>query len=109
MWLIPIYGMMGAAISTMVAIVLTNLFRTIFIKWKLHLSPFTTKNIWMLVIMLVTLFIGYFIDDLLNTSSITHIFICGSIITLLYWLPVVLFKISPDISQVISNKLNRNK
>ena len=108
-WLIPIYGMMGAAISTMVAIVLTNLFRTIFIKWKLHLSPFTTKNIWMLFIMAATLFIAYFVDGLLNMSSIMHIFICGSIITLLYWLPVVLFKISPDISQVISNKLNRNK
>ena len=62
MLLIPLYGIMGAAIATCLASVIHNLLRFTFIKIKLNMQPFTIDNLKIILIIVVSVLIGYYIQ-----------------------------------------------
>ena len=109
LWLIPIYGLEGAAISTMIAIVFTNIVRTIFIQIKFGLTPFTKKNSYMFGIMALVFLIVFFIDNAYENSPFYHILLSGLLLTIVYWFPVIIFKISPDLNKMFVNVVSKFK
>ena len=62
MILIPIYGIMGAAIASCAASVLHNMLRFIFIKIKLNMQPFTFDSLKIVGIIALSIFISYCIN-----------------------------------------------
>ena|GEM_PF-1695210 len=59
MILIPLYGIMGAAVATCLASVIHNLLRFIFIKIKLNIQPFTLVSLKIVLIIAVSILVGY--------------------------------------------------
>lgn len=59
MILIPLYGITGAAIATCLASVAHNLLRLIFIKIKLNMQPFTIASLKIVLIIAISVLIGY--------------------------------------------------
>ena len=57
--LIPMYGIMGAAIATCLASIIHNLLRFIFIKVKLNMQPFTTDSLKIILIIAVSVLVAY--------------------------------------------------
>ena len=107
--LIPKYGMMGAAISTMISLSLVNVFRTVFIQIKLKMQPFTTKNIYLLFVSIVVFLGAFYLDKWLLASDIMHLIITGGFITIIYWLIIFFFNFSSDIDSIIKNALSKFK
>jgi O-antigen/teichoic acid export membrane protein len=57
--LIPVLGMMGAAIATGVISVLHNLLRMMIIWVKFHIQPFTWQNLWIVLSMIASIGISW--------------------------------------------------
>lgn len=99
--MIPIYGIVGAAIATGLSLALVNLSRYILIKIKLGIGPFTGKTI-------VILAIGagaYFISTLVPEMSNPHLdLVVRSAIIVLIYVPLAFAaKVSEDANAFVKN------
>ena len=61
-FLIPRYGIMGAAIATCLVSVLNNLLRLIFIKMKLNMQPFSFNSLKLVFVIFLTVFFSYKVE-----------------------------------------------
>jgi len=96
---IPKYGIEGAALATLISLVLFNSLKFLFIWIKFGLQPFSTK--WLAVLGLAG--VSY-----LAVSAIPFvqhwtldIAVRGLVITALFLVPVLWFNLSPDINDVV--------
>lgn len=100
---IPIYGIVGAAIASMISKFLFNFSRFLFLYIKYKFQPFTAKHIYLLILgigvwfvsTLIPPFDNFIIDIILRSLLISFLFVTG-----IYFL-----KISHDINTVIDNVL----
>jgi O-antigen/teichoic acid export membrane protein len=99
-------GLTGTAIGSVIAIVLFNLIRFIYIKRLLQLQPFTVSNVWAMLIAILWGVVCYFIpldNGELSTYILKSILFIGG-----FGFTVVRMNLSPDITdlfQQIKNKI----
>lgn len=102
--LIPVYGIVGAAIASMISKFVFNFVKYLFLYTKFKLQPFTPKFLLLLVIGFVTYWISTFIPPFDN--YIIDIIVRSAVISALFIIPVYYFKISGDINDRIDNTLH---
>ncbi|MFN5418398.1 MAG: lipopolysaccharide biosynthesis protein [Flavobacteriia bacterium] len=104
-FLIPIYGMVGAAISTSFALLIYNFGRMIFVFVAYKMHPFSMKQIWVFV-----LFGSVFsMIELLPAFSQNKFLILGIntlLISLLFLGSVFILKLEPEINSYIKKGFN---
>ncbi len=95
--LIPVLGITGAAVATLISTSITNLIRFVFLKSRFNMQPFDGRMLGLLIIGVITFLVGHFIPvfdnfviDILVRSSITGIFFIAL---------VLIFKISEEINE----------
>lgn len=100
---IPIFGGEGAAIATMLSLIIYNLFKYVFLRVKMKLDPFTHKTIIAVVISLISFVIPYLIPKL------EHVIADGIIRSgamLVIFVPLVYFsKISLEINEMVEKAI----
>ncbi len=103
--LIPKYGIIGAAIATLVSKFIYNLIKFIFLYVKYKLQPFSFKTV---LLYLVGVF-AYGVSLLLPEQSnfIVDIVVRSAIITIVFIIPVYYLKISEDINNNIDNIIKK--
>lgn len=99
------FGLIGTAVGSVVAIVLFNLIRFIYIKKLLQLQPFSTNNLWAILIAVGWGLISYLIP-LDNALFLSHVlksilFISGFSFT------IVRMNLSPDITDLFQQVKNK--
>ena len=110
MVLIPIYGIVGAALATLISKFIYNFIKFIFLYHKYGLQPFSNK-----IILLYAIGISAYGVSLLlpqQSNFILDIIIRSSIITVVFALPVYYFNLSEDINDkvnVILKRLSKTK
>ena len=62
MFLIPIYGIVGAALATLIAVIIYNTIKLLFVFWKMNLFPFTIKTVYSFGIISFVFLLFYFWD-----------------------------------------------
>jgi O-antigen/teichoic acid export membrane protein len=97
--LIPIFGLIGAAVATLISKILYNFIKFIFLYKKYKLQPFTYKTV---LLYLIGGF-AYILSTLLPEFSnfIVDIIFRSLLITVAFIIPVYYFNISEDISERI--------
>ena len=100
--LIPVYGIDGAAISTMLSLSFINIFRTFFIWFSFKLHPFTKQNITVFILLIIVYLISYNLNELLLLNPIFSFILMMIFITSLYWTFIFKLKLSNE----INNKVN---
>lgn len=111
LWLIPIWGMNGAAISTSIALILVNMGRLLFVWFVFKMHPFRWNQMAIIGLGLLTFFGGLELAQLINGKWI--LFLAESIFVVLFFLvPIYLLKLEPEIVgytnkvlRIISKKL----
>ncbi|NDF60072.1 MAG: hypothetical protein EB100_03240 [Crocinitomicaceae bacterium] len=99
---IPMWGGIGAAISTTIAIVIYNLGRVLMI-WKLYkIQPFTKQQFIIIGIGLITLLLGCVIDSVLYNHWM-QLVVQSTLIGVVFVLPVYYFKLQPELVTYINN------
>lgn len=96
---IPPFGMVGAALATMVSLSVFSLVRTFFVYKKLHMQPFSMKT---LLAGLLLISIAFFVGLIPKMdSTIVDVLIRSTIVVALVLPTAYFLKLSPDINGTI--------
>lgn len=106
-WLIDLIGINGAAIATLIVVVVYSIAKIIYLKSKFKIQPFDGNTIKLTVIISVIFFAFYFWN--FSFHPIINIGLKGVIISLLYFLLINKLHISKDINNFIANYATRNE
>lgn len=112
--LIPIFGMEGAAIASLISLVSFNIFKLLFIYFKLNIHPFSKNTIKVLIIGIICFLILFLIPDgkYFDNSYINLIvkgIIVGTTVIITFALPIYLLKISKEINGLVNKTLIKLK
>jgi len=100
---IPIYGIVGAALATLISKVTLSILKFVFIYKRFKLQPFNLKYLLVITIAIVAWYISTLIPEFSN--YIIDIIIRSTALTLLFMVPVYYFKISEDLNGRIEDAL----
>lgn len=98
-------GMTGVALATLITYTVYNSIRVIFLGNRFRLWPFTLKSLWAVGLVLGVYGIVWLLTG--NMHGITGIFIRSLLIAGLYLGGVWLFKLTPDLHQVLEIVLKK--
>lgn len=105
LWLIPQYGLNGAAMATFMAICSYNTIKMVYVGLKFKMLPFTTASLKTLMLLMLVGVPLYFIN--FPFHPIVNIGIKSFLIVLIYVIGLYQFKISEDVSSVLSRFLKK--
>lgn len=105
LWLIPLYGVTGAAAATALSLLFYNLIKFIFVYRKLGMQPFSSGTLWVMLAGAVSLFTALYIWE--TGFFIADAVIRSVLILILFMIPVYKLNISPDANQLIAKLFNR--
>lgn len=105
--LIPKYKGLGSAIAYLFTLMLLNFITWFYIKYRFKLQPFRIKHIWVIIITILSFFIGYYFWKMPNVPM--DIIVRSGVTTLVYISLVYLLHISPDINEKIDQVLVKLK
>jgi O-antigen/teichoic acid export membrane protein len=104
-WLIPTYGIYGAAAATFGAVVLYNTAKLWFVNAKFKMNPFTIQTFKALILITSVFLLFYFWD--FTWHPVISIAVKGALIGILYLFLVYRLNLSDDISNSINHILKR--
>jgi len=105
--LIPIYGIVGAAIASLISKVIFNFVKFIFLYKTYRLQPFTFKFVYLIIIGLLSFWISTLMPALPN--FILDIAVRSLLIFVAFTIPVYYLKVSEDINAKIDDIINHFK
>jgi len=99
-YLIDLYGINGAAISTFIVLLIFTIIKILYIVFKIKIQPYSLNSLKILFSIFIVYLINYFIN--LDYNPLLNIFIRSVGITILYLIMIYFF----GISQKLKNLLN---
>ncbi|MFS4491594.1 polysaccharide biosynthesis C-terminal domain-containing protein [Maribacter sp. 2308TA10-17] len=106
LWLIPRYGLEGAAIASFLAFFIYNTVKLIYVKVKFGMLPFTTSTLKVLGVLLLIGIPFYFLN--FTWHPIINIILKGTLMAVLFGFAIYVFKISADVNGVIDKLIKRS-
>ncbi len=103
--LIPIYGIVGAALATLISKFIYNLIKYLFLYNKYKLQPFTFKTVLVYIIGISVYGISLLLPE--QSNYIGDIILRSSVITIVFMVLVYYFKISDDINSKIDSTFKK--
>ncbi|MCK9639580.1 MAG: polysaccharide biosynthesis C-terminal domain-containing protein [Prolixibacteraceae bacterium] len=97
LFLIPRYGLTGAAVSSAASLGVLNLLRYLFLYFKYDFQPYNRRFIYVILIGTVAYLIAFSIP--VKFHYIFDILLRSTIFSLLYLIPIYIFKISDDLNK----------
>jgi O-antigen/teichoic acid export membrane protein len=97
-WLINLIGIDGAALATLIVMVVYSAIKIFYIQAKFNIQPFSIQTIKISIIVLVVFGVFYFWN--LPFNPILNMLLKGILITALYVLLINKFKISREINDL---------
>jgi len=105
--LIPIYGIVGAAIGTGTAIIIYNTLKLFYVWLRFSMQPFQWKMLLIVFIGILSLIIAYIIPHPAN--NYLDILLRSVVVTLTYVLPLWAMNISEELNQLIGGIVSQAK
>ncbi|WP_323789847.1 polysaccharide biosynthesis C-terminal domain-containing protein [Psychroserpens sp.] len=107
MILIPLYGINGSAIATLIAVVVYNTIKVIFVKMKFNVVPFTLQTFKISVLLVLCVLAFYFWEFPFN--AYLNILLKSIVIGIVYGLVIYKLNVSEDISEMLNKYLRLKK
>ncbi len=102
--LIPKYGIYGAAIASASGSLIYNFSKFSFIYYKFKFQPYTLKSLLVLSVIFLVNFIGYLMPEV-SYNPMVNVLVKGIVVSVLYIGAIYQFKISPEIFEMVKQKL----
>ena len=99
--LIPIYGIVGAALATLISIIIYNTIKVLFVFWKLNLTPFTIKTVYSFGIIILIFLMFYFWD--FTFHPIINIILKSILVLITYSFLNYKLRISIEMNQIFDS------
>lgn len=104
-YLIELMGINGAALSTLLVILVFSISRIMYVQKKMQMQPFTSKTLVLLGIIAV-LFLFFYIVNI-SDKPVLNIFIKTVLISILYLYLVFKFRILEDFRKIVSQFIKK--
>lgn len=101
MLFIPLYGIIGAALATLLSVIVYNTIKLLFVVKRMHLYPFTDKTFKSFGIIIVSFLLFYFWN--FPFYPIVNIFLKSVLITVFYLFLNYKLMISEEVNQVLNS------
>lgn len=98
-WLIPVFGIEGAAIATVVSLFLYSVAKIIVVQWKFNMHPFTAATLKTVVLISVLGMVFFFWN--FSFHPLVNILLQSALVSAIYLLVIYKWKLSPDINGLI--------
>ncbi|MDL5512762.1 polysaccharide biosynthesis C-terminal domain-containing protein [Arenibacter sp. M-2] len=105
LWLIPKYGLDGAAIASFMAFFIYNTIKLGFVKWKFDIQPFTKETFKVVLLLFTISIIFYFVT--FTFHPVVNIVLKSMAILVCYLYLLYRFRISEDVFGAISFYLQK--
>ena len=105
LWLIPEYGIDGAAIASFLAFLIYNTIKLVYVKLKFNMLPFTVETFKILLLLGVTWGLFYFLH--FGFHPLLNIVIKTALMLLFYLIMLYKFRISEDVFEVLARFIKR--
>jgi len=103
--LIPKYHVIGAAMSTFLSLTFFNLIKIVFVYLRFKMQPFSIRTLAVIGIGGLVFGLSFLIPD--TGNHLLNIIVKSGLISLLYVIIVLRFRISNDINQLWSETLQK--
>ncbi len=100
---IPVYGIVGAAMATMLSVSISNGVKFIFVWWRFGIQPFTTASLRVLILGVVAWWLVRFVPH--TGSFLLNILLKCMLVLLVMLPPILYYRMSEDISKVFDKGL----
>lgn len=107
MILIPLYGINGSAVATLIAVVVYNTIKVIFVKIKFKMQPFTAQTMKITIVLIVCVLTFYYWEFPFN--PFLNILLKSTAVGLVYAFLIHRLKVSNDISEMLVKYLKLKK
>jgi len=104
LWLIPILGINGAALASLISILIFNLLKVGFIYWKYRMHPFGKKFLPVLLLGGIIGLIGFYFPQLPN--ALVDIFVRSSLMAGIYLTGIIYFNLSVEIKELFNQAIS---
>ncbi len=104
-WLIPIYGLEGAALATLFSFIVDNTLKVVFLWVKMRMFPFDKKALLVLLLLSVAVVLGYLLPS--TQWALLTIIYKSAIVGGLLGLVIYKLHLSQEINTIINNQLHR--
>jgi len=105
LWLIPLYGVYGAAVASFSAFFIYNTIKLFYVKAKFDILPFTLETVKVTLLLSATGTVFYFLD--FPFHPIINIGVKSILVVIVYIAILYRFKISEDVFEVLSKVFKR--
>lgn len=109
LWLIPLLGMTGAALATLLSVVLFNLAKFLFLRIRLGMQPFSRSTLGILAVAALAFGLGYLIPNLGEgfLLTVTSIALRSLLIATVFVSLLLYFNLAPDLHDLARQGLER--
>lgn len=104
-WLIPIYGIAGAAVSTMIALVAYNVLRLWYVWYCYKMHPFQLNHLWVFLLFLAT--VGSIELLPANSNIYINMVLQTAAFGIFFVIPLVYFKLEPQLNAYLNKIFGR--
>jgi hypothetical protein len=105
---IPKYGIIGTAISTSISFVIYNIGRLLFVYFAYKIHPFTIKQVYLILVFVLTLF-SYYLIFPLTSNPIFNIFIQSCYLLFTFCFTLYFFDLEPNTKEYLHNAISSIK
>ena len=102
-FLIPLYGIYGAAIASVAASFIYNMVKFVFIYQKFKFQPYTKKSLYIFMIISVCSILGYVFPEF-GSNAFANLFLKGSVVATIYVAAIYQLKLAPEIFNGIKQR-----
>ena len=104
-FLIPVYGIDGAAMATAISVLLFNFIRFILLKVKMNMHPFSLQTIKTIILLFVMFFALNFLPN--SSYALLDIIWKSIVLVILFISSVLYFNLSEDITKIVKDLKDR--
>ncbi|MBR4582345.1 MAG: polysaccharide biosynthesis C-terminal domain-containing protein [Bacteroidales bacterium] len=104
-WLLPIYGITGAAVASMLSFLVYSVVRIAFVRLKFGFNPFCMKHLLVLLFGAVAYLLSWLIPDLGNL--ILDLTVRSAVICILFVVPTLYFDLSEDMTAMYKRVIGK--
>ena len=98
-WLINLMGINGAALATLIVVLIYNTIKILYVNEKLKMNPFGKKTIYLMITIIVLYVVFNFIN--FTFHPLVNIILKSFLITAFYIVIIKVMKISSDVNELI--------
>lgn len=97
--LIPRYGMSGAAVASLISVFIFNTARLFFLSIKMKIQPFSFNTLKVLMIILITVLINYYIPE--QKGAVPDILIRSLVVFLIFNVLIIITRSSDEVNNLL--------